>query len=99
MAKKKTPPADETAKTQAAPEAEAPEAEVPQAEAPETGAQEAPDPEAAEKLAALRAERDGETSDEVFAEHESADDGSLGEDAAAPEEGESGVLWKEGEEI
>ena len=55
MAKKKTPPADETAKTQAAPEAEAPQAEVPQAEAPqaEVPQAEAPDPEAAEKLAAL----------------------------------------------
>ena len=57
------------------------------------------DAEMREKLAALRAERDGETSDEVFAEHESADDGSLGEDAAAPEEGESGAIGKEGEEI
>ena len=58
MAKKKTPPADETAKAQAAPQAEAPEADVPQtevpeAEAPETGAQEAPETGAAEKLAAL----------------------------------------------
>lgn len=57
------------------------------------------DAEMREKLAALRAERDGETSDEVFEEHESADDGSLGEDAAAPEERESGAIGKEGEEI
>ena len=57
------------------------------------------DAEMREKLAALRAERDGETSDEVFEEPESADDGSLGEDAAAPEEGESGAIGKEGEEI